>query len=163
CHCCANAGPVSKRAGSPRPPPARRRNGSTGIWPAWISGPVRSALNVWAVALRVSASAPSPITGAATWCDTGSTCGAVRGCVACAEAERLNRDLASLDLVACEERAERLGWSLARERLAALADYRRRNVLRHWLNLRGCAPLQRRQFAELERQFFSEGEPGASA
>lgn len=82
---------------------------------------------------------------------------------ACAEAEQLNRDLAKLDLTACEEREERLGWSLARGRLASLADYRRRNVLRQWLSLRGCPPLQRRQLAELERQFFSNEEPSAGA
>ena len=49
-----------------------------------------------------------------------------------AQAEKLNADLAELDLAGLDVQAARLGKSLSLDRLMSLPDYRQRNVLRHW-------------------------------
>lgn len=49
------------------------------------------------------------------------------------DSDRLNADLARLDLAQLDLRAERLGSSLSIDHLLALPEYRQRNVLRHWI------------------------------
>ena len=48
------------------------------------------------------------------------------------QSEKLNGDLAALDLAGLDVQAARVGESLSLDLLLALPDYRQRNVLRHW-------------------------------
>jgi len=64
-----------------------------------------------------------------------------------AEAAALLEELAAQDL----ERAAGPEGALRLEALAALSEARRRNLLRHWLRLRGAPPLDERRLEELAR------------
>ncbi|MEH6639021.1 MAG: tRNA lysidine(34) synthetase TilS [Porticoccaceae bacterium] len=48
------------------------------------------------------------------------------------QSEKLNADLAALDLAGLDVQAARVGESLSLDLLLSLPDYRQRNVLRHW-------------------------------
>ncbi|MEH6543355.1 MAG: tRNA lysidine(34) synthetase TilS [Porticoccaceae bacterium] len=48
------------------------------------------------------------------------------------QSEKLNGDLATLDLAGLDVQAARVGESLSLDLLTSLPDYRQRNVLRHW-------------------------------
>lgn len=95
------------------------------------------------------------------WPDFGARW--ARSAEACQEAEQLNRDLAALDLEHCGERPERLGWSVDRNSLVNLPDYRRNNLLRHWATALDLPVMERKHLEEIEKQLFAPApSPGAT-
>src|SRR5690606_13643472 len=68
----------------------------------------------------------------------------LRSAIQCASADELLQERAREDLVNLDRRRERLGESIAQEGFASLSLARQQNVLRHWADDMGLAPMPHR-------------------
>lgn len=79
----------------------------------------------------------------------------------CAESDRLNDDLAGIDLSGLLLRRERLGWSVELAGLSALSPLRQANLLRYWSGLHCARPPGYRTVMEVLSSLLSARDDAA--
>ncbi len=84
-----------------------------------------------------------------------------RSAEACHQSDKLSHDLSLLDLERCDEIKERWGYSLCFASLSLLPRYRRNNLLRNWVRLRGFEIMERKHLEEADKQLFEAAVSGA--
>ncbi|MGS2724056.1 tRNA lysidine(34) synthetase TilS [Porticoccus sp. GXU_MW_L64] len=72
----------------------------------------------------------------------------------CADSDELNRQLATADLQAANERQERLGVSIDQRSLTQLSHLRRHNLIRFWLQKHAYSMPPRNRLERIHREFL---------
>lgn len=72
----------------------------------------------------------------------------------CEETNQLTADLAALDLFTCDQRRQRVGWSLSLSALQMLSPARRNNVLRYWFAEHHLSSPEAKHLLEIEQQLL---------